>query len=452
MPPHPVVRSVLLCVVLSFAAMTGLSFLGYAGYPLAMYELLEEWDLEWLGSLLTGGLTLGTLALPLLLIYFVRGQNLGLPLFTSAAKRAQQHNTAGVDLYKRRAYQAAVVEFDKALRLNPQLGTAYYNRGTAYLELAELDEAERDLQTSLPLAKNAARVHLALANLWHRRGDLNRALLECNKALELDPADGAALTSRGNLWHLQHDLERAAADFDRALFYSPRLGLAYRGRAQLRLAQGRSEEALADLQQALAFGGDGLDFALRARVWLERQDYERALADLNTAMEEGIRDAAAYRDRALAWLMLDKYPQAIADATEAIRLAPNDAIAFNNRGTAHFRTGAYAQALADLTKARELDPNLPHVYKNLAWLQATCPLAEYRNGAEAVANATRALELTQWKASMWLNILAAAHAEAGQFDDAVRRQLEFVPVATPAFQGVAQEQLELYRAGKPFRV
>ena len=148
--------------------------------------------------------------------------------------------------------------------------------------------------------------------------------------------------------------------------------------------------------------------------------------------------------------MLEKYPQAIADAAEAIRLDPNDAIAFNNRGTAYLRTGRYAEALADLTKARQLDPNLPHVYKNLAWLQGTCPQAEYRNGAEAVVNATRALELAQGKAPEWLEILAAAHAEAGQYEEAVRRQLEFVPAAPLAVKAAAQDRLDLYRAGKPF--
>ena len=105
----------MICVVLTFAAMIGLSSLAHVGYPLAAYELLEEWDLGWLGNLLTGGLTVGTLVLPLLLIYFVRSQNFGSALFTSAATRALQHNAAGVDLHRRRAYQAAIGEFDQAI-------------------------------------------------------------------------------------------------------------------------------------------------------------------------------------------------------------------------------------------------------------------------------------------------------------------------------------------------
>src|SRR5207253_6069724 len=109
-------------------------------------------------------------------------------------------------------------------------------------------------------------------------------------------------------------------------------------------------------------------------------------------------------------------------SNRAIRLDPRDAVAWNNRGTAYLKTGDYAKAAADLNEARRLDPQLPHAYKNLAWLQATCPRPEFRDGAQAVANAARALELIGDKAPDWWAILAAAHAETGNFEEAVQWQ------------------------------
>ena len=47
--------------------------------------------------------------------------------------------------------------------------------------------------------------------------------------------------------------------------------------------------------------------------------------------------------------------------------------------------------------------------------------------------------------------LAAAHAEAGQFDQAVRWQEKAIPLAPEAQRDVLRRRLELYQQGKPYR-
>lgn len=67
-------------------------------------------------------------------------------------------------------------------------------------------------------------------------------------------------------------------------------------------------------------------------------------------------------------------------------------------------------------------------------------------------NATRACELTKWTSPLALSTLAAAHAEAGAFDEAVMWQTKAVEAAAPdSDPTVAQSRLELYQAGKPYR-
>ena len=91
---------------------------------------------------------------------------------------------------------------------------------------------------------------------------------------------------------------------------------------------------------------------------------------------------------------------------------------------------------------------------DLAWRLATHPLAAVRNGAEAVEHAERACELTQRQQPQLIGTLAAAYAEAGRFDDAVRAAENAITAASAAgLQEIVERNqflLQLYRAGKPY--
>ena len=105
----------------------------------------------------------------------------------------------------------------------------------------------------------------------------------------------------------------------------------------------------------------------------------------------------------------------------------------------------------------ELAPKDARACNGAAWLLATCPDQKIRDGSEALQLATRACEVTDWKDPLYLDTLAAAYAELGQFEKAVEWQQK--ALANPDFEKnvdkdefvVAQRRLNLYKSGKPFR-
>ena len=100
-----------------------------------------------------------------------------------------------------------------------------------------------------------------------------------------------------------------------------------------------------------------------------------------------------------------------------------------------------------------LDPKLVVALNGKAWLLATCPDKRYRQGKTAQELATRACEQTNWKVGHYLDTLAAAHAESGNFDKAV--ELEEKALMDQTYEkndGTgARERLKLYKDKKPFR-
>jgi len=92
---------------------------------------------------------------------------------------------------------------------------------------------------------------------------------------------------------------------------------------------------------------------------------------------------------------------------------------------------------------------------SLAWLQATCPIAEFRDGAKAVENATKACELTDWKNFSYVDALAASYAEVGDFDSAVKWQKNAIDLlaedTSVELRSAYESRLDLYQSGKPYR-
>ena len=86
-----------------------------------------------------------------------------------------------------------------------------------------------------------------------------------------------------------------------------------------------------------------------------------------------------------------------------------------------------------------------------AWLFATCADDKFRDGKQAVEDATMACELTKWKNGTFFDTLAAAYAERGDFKRAVQWQTKAYAFAPETEKPDYQSRLDLYKSGQPYR-
>jgi Flp pilus assembly protein TadD len=150
-----------------------------------------------------------------------------------------------------------------------------------------------------------------------------------------------------------------------------------------------------------------------------------------------------------------KPDEALAEYVEALRILPGSAEAHAEMAVLLSQRRQTSEALLHYREALRLKPDAPEVLNNLAWLRATHPRPEFRDGAEAVQLAQKACALTRSQQPMFIGTLAAAYAEAGRFADAVNAAQAARDAARAANnQELAEKNeklIELYRAEKPYR-
>jgi tetratricopeptide (TPR) repeat protein len=171
-----------------------------------------------------------------------------------------------------------------------------------------------------------------------------------------------------------------------------------------------------------------------------------------SAYNAPIHRVVALSNRGLVRAEQGKLDEAIKDLDEAVKLG--HVPAQHNRGWAHQLKGEYKRAVDDYTAILNLRPYEALTLNNLAWVRAACPDATLRDGKEAVKLAKRVCELTGNREGMFLDTLAAAHAEAGDFAAAAKTlELALEDKGFARKYGThAQQRLQLYKDRKPFRL
>ena len=171
-------------------------------------------------------------------------------------------------------------------------------------------------------------------------------------------------------------------------------------------------------------------------------------------------EAMARSVRAMALVIARQPAEAAAECARAEKLLAErhpqawDAPTCRNLACAYADLGNYPAHFGMLRRTFRHSPRQEDALNALAWALATCPRPQFRNGPEAVTLAEKACQLTGGKNPLTLETLAAALAEAGRWDEAVRRQGEALALARqkmPARAGVMERRLALYQSRKPFR-
>jgi tetratricopeptide (TPR) repeat protein len=191
----------------------------------------------------------------------------------------------------------------------------------------------------------------------------------------------------------------------------------------------------------------------RGALYSRRGELSKAVSDLTIALRRESDKASIYGSRGFAYEKMGRLQAARGDYEQVTRLPAKEGANYSVRGKAYFALGQYKAAASDNATAKRTEGGHEFVLNCAAWFEATCPDPAFRDGRAAVGDATRACERIKWKDPQTVDTLAAAYAEAGDFDRAIKFENQALSLASvlPDESNQLREHLRLFQEHKPFR-
>ena len=211
----------------------------------------------------------------------------------------------------------------------------------------------------------------------------------------------------------------------------------------------RPQNALA----RLAYGG----YLVEQKRFTEADPHLRAAVELplSPSTDESKSRSLAHLYLGMSLLGRNNADEGSRELEQAIAARPDLDRAYPLLAEAQLSQKRAAAAVATLDRALARRPDDAALTKRLAWILATSSDSAVRSGERAVQYAERAVQLTESRDPVALDVLAAAHAESGQFDQALAalaRAVDIVRASGPNdLVPTLRDHLGLFEARRPVR-
>jgi tetratricopeptide (TPR) repeat protein len=262
--------------------------------------------------------------------------------------------------YLRGEREEALAEWTSIVEAHPR-HAAYplQIRAIFRLLLGELDLALQDLTRSIELAPAVATTYALRGEVYAHLCRDDEALVNYERALQLEPDDMQALLGKARTLCRTGEVERSLVFLCRAIPRQPKEPGLHAERARCYALLDRNAEAMAELDVAIALDPDDPElYVSRARCRPMEDDAARA-ADFARALELDPDDARAWADLAHHRQEMGQIEEALRAAERAVARGPELAIAHFSRAHARHALGDYTGALADFDEAVRIEPTQP---------------------------------------------------------------------------------------------
>ena len=353
------------------------------------------------------------------------------------------------------AWRDSIRLWSHAVEVTPPNMMAYRNLGIAFVEIERPDKAIQQFQNAVKIDPDDQNSHYNFGVALLAMRDIDGAIREFEEVVRINPIHAPAHHNLALCFKEKKDRERTFKHFRAAIQADPGGARFHAQFAMLLFDERRMQPAKEHFAIAIQLSSHSFElhyYLATAYLWLG--EYDEAAFHFHQASRTNPSDALAYDGLARLLARRGNLPDALANAERAIELDQKQALFHYDLSWIHRRMGNIRRATEELAEARRIDPNWEKTTTKLAWSLATNADDELRLPGEALHLIRQLIDLAGQPRAELLDILAAAQAAVGKFDEAGITERSALLLAKESDSELAKQmkhRLELYESKKPFK-
>ncbi len=240
----------------------------------------------------------------------------------------QQHNDKsleqGINRIQKRNLDEGIKLFNKMIETDPDNYMLYYQRGIAYRDIKDYENAIADFQKCINLKPNDSGAYFQLGGVWSDQGEIEKSISFYSKAIEVEPSDIEAYASMGIMKTMVGRINSGIEDLNKALKINPSDPLLYFVRAQIKEVKGDCEGAIDDYEKSMSFDPDSINLKINI-AWILAACPESIFRDgkkaLNISLEtiKTYQSDSIFRTLAAAYAEVGDFKNALIYQEKAIK-------------------------------------------------------------------------------------------------------------------------------------
>jgi protein O-mannosyl-transferase len=288
---------------------------------------------------------------------------------------------SGLTVKRNLFYQDPVKLWNEAISMYPGNIRAYNNLGNLYHERGDYEKAEKVFETVLNMRPEYVEARNSLANVYFDERKYDSALAEYRKTLEDDPYFTEAHVNLGNIYSMRGETDNALREYGAAIEINPREENAYYNLGIMYMKQKSYDKAAEAFRQTLSIdpdhlsarknlenipgGGKTEEYNSLGLLHIEKGEYALATEEFRKALELSPGYDELHNNLGIAYKGLGEFDGAEEEFRKTIELNPGHTGARNNLGSILYTRGRYADAVREFSEALRIDPGLASAHYNL---------------------------------------------------------------------------------------
>ena len=349
---------------------------------------------------------------------------------------APLHNLYGRALFNKEQLEESSQAYRRAIALDPKLPHSYHGLAQIELSRGDVEASRKYLLKALEIEPRYSEAHGLLAVVYRRLGETQKGEGELRYLQQLP-----------ELTRMPDPVYAGLAAEGVSSWWYRRRGLAY-------MAAGRYRSAVKEFRMRLFLKADAQSHNNLGLALQRLGNHDEAIEQLQAAIALDKSYAEAFNNLAAALYEKGQTEEAKSYIDKALKLNPVFAAAYLNLGIFHLRAGEMAAAIRVFRHGLAEAPDHIEISSRLAWVLATTRQEKLRDGNEAIGLAENICKMTSYLIPRNLDVLAAAYAEEGEFEKAVKTVHQALQLIRPSHRDLGeqfQRRLKLYQVRKPYR-